>query len=93
MNVDKSVYLKCDCHAETLVFTKTVWDNIDHISYEFSIEDSYCGRGEFHGVLGRFKRAWRAFWAKPVYYNSILLEDRQKVEDFLRQCTGLVEEL
>lgn len=82
--MNKSIYLKCDDHAETLVFTRYDYDNYD-TDFEISIEDAYCG-GDFMGIKGRFKRAWNAFWAKPICYNSVCISDPERVWSFLEEC-------
>ena len=84
MKNTKDIYLRCDCHAETVVFSKFEWQPGD-IDYEISIEDAYCG-GDYMGINGRLKRAWKAFWAKPVYYNSVYCEDPERMRKFLQEC-------
>lgn len=79
----KSATLRCDDNAEAVVFTRYDYDN--DVDYEITIEDSYCG-GDFMGIKGRFKRAWRAFWAKPICYTGIYVEDPEKMLAFLEEC-------
>ena len=84
----KEVFFKCDDHAETAVFT--CWEfKDDDINYEFTIEDSYCG-GDYMGIKGRFKRAWCAFWAKPIYYSGVFTEDKERMKKFLEDCLELI---
>ena len=64
----KEVYLSCEDKAEVIQFIKYDW-NDDTIDYEINILDSYCGEGT-KGFFNRVKRAWKAFWAKPVCYNA-----------------------
>ena len=91
MAKEKSIFLKCDCHAETVVFTRFNWDfKDDDVNYEFTIEDSYCG-GNFMGIKGRFKRAWMAFWAKPISYTGVYVEDPDRMRKFLQDCLELME--
>lgn len=93
MNDKKSVYLRCDDHAEMAVFTRFNWDyseEDDDIDYEFTIEDSYCG-GDYMGIKGRFKRAWHAFWAKPICYTSVFCEDGERMKKFLEECLELMK--
>ena len=80
----KNVYFRCDDNSETAVFTKVVFDDGD-VSYEFSIEDSYCG-GDYMGIKGRFKRAWRAFWKKPICYTGVFTDDKERMKTFLENC-------
>lgn len=86
----KNIYLRCKDNAETVVFTKYIWKD-GLIDYELSIEDSYCG-GDYMGITGRFKRAWRAFWSKPVCYTGVYCEDEKRVKKFLNDCLDLLEE-
>lgn len=89
-NISKDIYLRCDDHAETVVFSMFNFED-DDIDYQFSIEDSYCG-GDYMGIKGRFKRAWHAFWAKPIYYNSIYCQDGKRMRKFLEDCLNLMDE-
>ena len=67
----KTATIRCDDNAEAVVFSK--YTTKDSIDFEFSFEDSYCGR-DFNGISGRFRRAWKAFWNKPVCYSGIYCE-------------------
>ena len=90
----KSVFLRCVDHAEMAVFTKFDWGFNEKervINYEITIEDSYCG-GDYMGIKGRFKRAWKAFWAKPLYYTGVYCEDKEKMKRFLTDCLELINE-
>lgn len=89
MAYTKEVYLPCDDHAETVVFSKHAWSDGD-VDYEITIEDAYCG-GDFMGIKGRFKRAWKAFWAKPVSYTGIYCQDEERMKGFLKDCLNLME--
>lgn len=99
MTFDK-VTLRCDDGAEAAVFTKynfrTMCCNAnesgikDNFSYEICIEDDYIG-GEYKGFFGRLKRAWRAFWDKPVVYTGIYCEDKKKMRQFLVDCLNLID--
>ena len=80
----KSVYMRCDDHAECAVFTRTDYSDGD-TDYDFAIEDSYCG-GDYMGIKGRFKRAWKAFWARPICYSSVYCEDGDRMKKFLEEC-------
>jgi hypothetical protein len=92
MTDTKRVVLRCKDGAEALVFNKydySTQEDLD-IDFEINIEDSYCG-GDFMGIKGRFKRAWRAFWAKPIYYTGIYTDDKEMVKKWLTDCLALVE--
>lgn len=98
--VEKTVTLRCDDGAEAAVFTKyhfrTMYCNSnksgikDDFNYEICIEDDYVG-GEYKGFFGRIKRAWRAFWSKPVVYTGIYTEDKEKMRKFLVDCLELID--
>lgn len=91
--VDKSkeVNMRCDCCAEMASFIRHDWEYQD-VDYELTIEDSYCG-GDYMGIKGRFKRAWRAFWAKPIYYLGVYCEDGKRMRKFLEDCLHIMEEV
>ena len=85
----ENVTLRCEDGAEAAVFSKYTYNK--DIDYEFTIEDSYIG-GDYKGFFGRIKRAWRAFWDKPVVYTGIYCEDKDKMKKFLIDCLNLVED-
>ena len=87
----KDVSIRCEDKVEMLTFIRHVWGNGDN-DYEVVIEDAYCG-GDYMGIKGRFKRAWKAFWAKPVYYNAIYCEDGKRMRKFLEDCLNLMDEV
>ena len=89
MTDEKSVFLKCDCHAETAVFTSFKWNYDDSTDYELSIEDAYCC-GDYMGIKGRFKRAWRAFRGKPIVYNAVYIQEPKRMKKFLQECLKLM---
>ena len=90
----KTVELRCDDHAENLVFTRHEYkptamnhDASTFYDYEINLEDSYC-----RNRCNRFVRAWKAFWGKPIYYSGIYTEDKEKVRKWLTNCLRLLEE-
>lgn len=87
----KEVNMRCDCRAEMVSFTRYDWDYND-TNYELNIEDAYCG-GDYMGIKGRFKRAWKAFWAKPVYYSGVYCQDVKRMRKFLEDCLSLMNEV
>ena len=90
----KSVFLRCVDHAEMAVFTKFDWgfnEKERDINYEITIEDSYCG-GDYMGIKGRFKRAWKVFWANTLCYAGVYCEDKEKMKKFLTDCLELIDE-
>lgn len=99
MNTNQ-VILRCEDKQEAVVFSKYTYKSISEITegkvnlsdgYEIMVEDSYIG-GDYKGLLGRIKRAWKAFWNKPVVYTGIYCEDKDKMRQFLGNCLSLVED-
>ena len=88
----RDVTLRCADTAEIAVFSRYDYEiGEGDTDYEISIMDSYCG-GDFNGILGRFKRAWRAFWAKPVSYTGVYIEDTERMKKFLTECLELTND-
>lgn len=88
MTKPDTVTMRCDDNAEAVVFSRYDFGNGD-INYEINIEDSYCG-GDYMGIKGRFKRAWRAFFAKPIFYSGVFVEDGRRMQEFLDKCQDLM---
>lgn len=86
----KEVYLRCNDHAETVQFIKYEWKD-NTTDFEFNIMDSYCGY-DFMGIKNRFKRAWRAFWAKPICYTGVFCEGEERVRKFLTDCLNTMDD-
>ena len=97
-----SVILRCEDNAEALVFNRYTYKNLIYdknkpgsvekeIDYEINVEDNYIG-GEYKGLLGRFRRAWRAFLDKPVVYTGVYSSDKEKIRKFLVDCLNLIDE-
>lgn len=87
----EQITLRCEDGAEAVVFTKYVYKYDNSVAYDISVEDSYTG-GDYKGFFGRIKRAWRAFWDKPVVYTGIFCEDKNKIREFLAECLHLIDE-
>ena len=85
------ITLRCEDGAEAVVFTKYTYKYDNTVSYDISVEDDYIG-GDYKGFFGRIKRAWRAFWDKPVVYTGIFCEDKEKMRKFLINCLDLMDE-
>ena len=84
------ITLRCEDGAEAVVFTKYTYKYDNSISYDICVEDSYIG-GDYKGFFGRIKRAWKAFWDKPVVYTGIYCEDKDKMRKFLCDCLDLLD--
>lgn len=86
----KQAIIRCNDGQEAAVFSRYDFDN-SNSTYEMSFEDSYIG-GDYKGLFGRLKRAWKAFTGKPVIYTGIYCEDKESVKKFLADCISLVVE-
>lgn len=86
----KIVSIRCEDNLEVCAFTRYEYKNA-RPDFDISIADSFIGY-EYQGFFGRFRRAWRAFWDKPVVYTSVCCEDKEKMKKFLTDCLALVEE-
>ena len=86
----KEVFIRCEDCAETVVFMRHHWEKRD-VTYEILVQDAFCSHW-FCGIGGRLRRAWRAFWEKPVNYTGVYIEDSARVKQFLQDCMKLVEE-
>lgn len=86
----KSIYMRCDCHAETIEFNKITHSDGD-TSYEINVVDSYCGY-DFMGLKNRFKRAWKAFFEQPICYTGLFTEDKTKIRQFFVDCIALIDD-
>jgi hypothetical protein len=86
----KEINMRCDCGSEMVTFIRHDWKYND-TDYELTFEDAYCG-GDYMGITGRFKRAWKAFWAKPIYYSAVYCQDGQRMRKFLKDCLNLMNE-
>lgn len=87
----KTVILRCDDNAEALVFNRYDYNGDFASDYEVNIEDSYCG-GDFMGIKGRFKRAWRAFFAKPICYTGVCSENKEEIKKWFVDCLAALDE-
>ena len=85
----KTAQIRCDDNSEAVCFHVYSWDDGD-TWYEINVEDSYCN-GDYVGIKGRFKRAWHAFWAKPICYSGICVTNGERVRYFLNECLSLVD--
>lgn len=86
--IQRRITMRCDCGAETLVFTRYDYEDSD-ISYGISFEDSYLGGG-YQGFFGRLKRAWKAFIGKPVVHADVFTDDEEKMRTFLKDSLSLM---
>ena len=89
-DVTKEVFIRCEDCTETVVFMRHDWEDRD-VSYEILVQDSYCNSG-MCGIRGRFRRAWSAFWDKPINYTGVYVEESARIKRFLQDCLALVDE-
>lgn len=80
----------CNDHAELLLFERIIWGENDECM-EFSIMDSYVGREQYQGLLGRFRRAWHVFFAKPICYAGIIVMEKERARTFLNECISVLD--
>lgn len=85
--ISKRITLPCDCKCCMLVIEKTLWEDGD-VWYNISIQDSRYDHG-FNTVWGRLKRAAKALFGKPVYFNDLLMDGEGK----FRQLVADMDEL
>jgi hypothetical protein len=81
-----SVILACDDHCAMLVVDKYSYDGKEEL-YNISMVDSRYYN--INGFTGRLKRAWTALCGKPIYYNDILVDDKEKLVKFIFDFAGL----
>ena len=91
MRDSKEVIISCEDHAEKLLFERTIWSDGDEM-YSFAIVDSYIGHSGYVGVLGRLRRAWHAFWDKPIYYAEITVNKKERAREFLNECMEVLDD-
>ena len=89
------IVLPCDCRCCMLVIEKTVWEDGD-VSYNISVQDSRYDHN-YNTVWGRIKRAVKVLFGKPVSYNDLYLEGKERfhklIEDMERlEAWGYTEE-
>ena len=87
-----SASIRCDDYAEMLVFDRCIWKDSDEF-IQFSIADSFISGNEYRGLFGRLRRAWRAFWSKPIYYADIIVHDKNRAKVFLNECLSIIEKI
>lgn len=85
----KMITLPCDCKCCMFVIEKTQWED-GEISYCITVQDSRYDHN-INTLWGRLKRAAIALFGKPVYYNDVHLEGKDRFEQFLREMQDLAE--
>lgn len=72
-----------------LVIEKTVWEDGD-INYNITIQDSRYDHN-FNTLWGRFKRAFKTLFGKPIYYNDVYLDGEESFNKLLDDMRELKE--
>lgn len=85
---NKMVLLPCDCKCCMFVVERTEWEDGD-ISYNISIQDSRYDHN-YNTLWGRMKRAAAALFGKPIYFNDVHIEDREKFKKLVDNMSGLM---
>ena len=84
----KIITLPCDCRCCMFVIEKTVWKFSD-VSYNISIQDSRYNHN-YNTIWGRVKRACRALFGKPVYFNDVHLEGEETFQKLVKDMEALL---
>jgi hypothetical protein len=71
------------------VVEKTKWADGD-INYNISIQDSRYGHN-YNTVWGRLKRASKALFGKPVYFNDVYLDGEERYKKLVADMTELLD--
>lgn len=53
--------------------------------------NSYVGKNQYQGLLGRFRRAWHVFFAKPICYAEIIVLEKERARKFLNECLSVLD--
>lgn len=85
---NKRIYIPCDCGCCVLEISKWVWDDED-AGYDICVLDSSYDH-EVNGVWNRIKRAAKALFGKPVYFNDVALSP-ERYDRLIEQMVELRE--
>ena len=84
---EKLVIRRCECKCCTFVVEKTIWTDGD-IAYDITIQDARYDH-DYNTLWGRIKRAFKALFGKPVYYNDVYLEGEDAYASLLEELKDL----
>ena len=97
-DVYDNIGIYCEDKEEMLVFIRNDMSALvlDGKTYDFPIcyEIDVMDKLTFSGYKNRFKRAFKAFFGKPIYQNGVVATDRQgaeRIKKWLRECLKLIE--
>ena len=85
----KYIMLPCDCKCCMFVIEKTQWEDGD-VNYNITIQDSRYDHS-YNTLWGRIKRACRALFGKPVYYNDVHIENADTFKRLVDDMKNLME--
>jgi len=88
MNIgdNKTIYIPCDCKCCVLEISKWSWDDED-CGYDICVLDSRYDH-EANCILNRIKRAAKALFGKPVYFNDVALSP-ERFDSLIQQMMEL----
>jgi len=84
--MSKEIYVPCECKCCVLEISKTIFDEYDDC-YDICVLDSRYDH-EANGLLNRLRRAAKALFGKPVYFNDVALTE-EGYDHLLRQMIEL----
>jgi len=70
------------------VIDKTIWEDGD-ISYNITIQDSRYDHNH-NTICGRFKRAVKLLFGKPIYYNDVYMEGEERFSKLVSDMAELI---
>lgn len=85
----KFVLLPCDCHCCMMVVERVEWDDGD-VDYNVSVQDSRYDHN-YNTIWGRIKRAAKALFGEPVYFNDVYIDDPARFAQWVDDLKALAE--
>lgn len=82
---NQTIYIQCDCMCCVLEISK--WIFADDCDYNIAVLDSRYDH-EANGVLNRIRRAAKALFGKPVYFNDVQLSP-ERYDKLIQQMIEL----
>lgn len=79
---NKTIYIPCDCGCCVLEISK--WQ---YGGYDICVLDSRYDH-EANGILNRIKRAAKALFGKPVYFNDVAI-NQERFDRLIQQMIEL----
>ena len=85
---EKIIILPCDCKCCMFVVSKTKWSDGD-INYNITVQDSRYDHN-YNTIGGRLKRAVKAIFGKPVYFNDVHLDGEEQYKKLVTDMMDLL---